>query len=161
MANKAKWKQAAQKTKQNRSTNNIEAGQSAQATLSGAQKEPTNERTKSQRPRVKTVLNGNMPHALDSSPQQRTDNSLTALVSGRASNDAQPAAKPVKEPVAPYRPKPLRTGSSGLDGSSAGDVGALQKRSFQGSSFAVSRRQDLQLANGPEHEIRKSNGLVH
>ena len=134
MAHKAEWKAAC-----------ASSPKPSQALLQTPQEalQASVSKGRQRQPRPQAQLNG---HAQDS---QRKDAESTSenihasnAISRGVPSSAESSAKPVKEAVAPYRLKPLRTLSGGLKGSPQEDVGALQKRSFQGSVPLPSSRQE-------------------
>ena len=140
MANKSRWKQAAKTTEQRGSANLPRARQAPQETQTKVMQELGEKRRQSQQ-RTKALPNG---HAVDKEQcgAQSSSGSNSRIAPSSMSSDAQTLAKPVTESVAPYRPKPLRTASNGLNGSSEAEVGALQKKSFQGSLALQNSKQE-------------------
>lgn len=141
MKNKHRWKEAAQGAEViERSQKERESAQQPKARRAILQ-EPVNERKESQQSTKAPYGQVRAQQQSDAQPSV-ANNAAETNASQSTSSSAQTSAQPLKEPVAPYRPKPLRTASSGLNGSSAEEVGALQKRSFQGTIPLESSRPE-------------------
>ena len=159
MNNKARWKQASQTTERKGSAHSSRTRQAPQETPNKVLQESGTERRQSQQ-RTKALPTGHAVDRQQSDAQSSSGSRLARTSPGSMSCNAQSSAKHVTEPVAPYRPKPLRTASTGLNGSSEGEVGALQKKSFQGSLPAQGGKQEGLHTKTHPPQTRADEGTI-